>query len=349
MAYSSGTFTDQFDLLGKIKLLLEDNGYTIDSYTYDSSSYSPTYSPETSANAKRLHAHKNGVYVNFRSTKGASIFPQNTNGGRYGIGFNLGTGYDPSKNWISQTGAPIENATGYGLAGFTWCNQAGSYKIFLFDSPFTLIVYLNFTSTFVSYIYLGEMSAKYGAWDGGKFFFSSNRVDDSDSTKNSTGSSGYPLLYLFSYTTAEYSVNGAINISTAGVVPSGGTWVTSGRASSGTTSDTLFLPPNCGYWSLTSRTVTSCSGSFNTSYLQVLPSSIVSPILLFPAQVRMIRNISLTNTSFLGELSHVKITSVPVSLFEQVVTYAGQEYMLLPIYTVLGSSNSVLAVEYDGV
>lgn len=347
MSYTSGTFTDQFDLLGKIKLFLEDNGYSIDSYTYDASSYSPTYSPETSANAKRLHAHKNGVYVNFRSTKGASIFPQNTNGGRYGIGFNLGTGYDSSKNWISQTGAPIETATGYGLAGFTWCNQAGSYKIFLFDNPFTLIVYLKFTSTFVSYIYLGEMSLKYGSWGGGKFYFGSNQLDDSYGTKDSVGYGGYQQIKLFNFSIANYyACGGAINITTPGAIPSGGTWVTSGKAS-GSSTDALFLPPSCSAWSLSGRTATPCVGNFNTSYLQVLPSSISSPVILFPAQARLIRNSSTTNTSFLGEFSHVKITAGPTSVFEQVVTYAGQKYMLLPIYTGY-DSNSLLAVEYEG-
>lgn len=347
MSYISGTFTDQFDLLGKIKLFLEDSGYTIDSYVSDTYSYEPSYSPEKSTDAKRLHAHKNGIYVNFRSTRGASIFQQH-NGSKYGIGFNLGSGYDSSKKWILQTGAPTETATGYGLAGFTWCNQSGSYKIFLFDNPFTLIVYLKFTSTFVSYIYLGEMSLKYGSWDGGKFYFGSNQLDDSNTTKDSIGYGGCPYIKLFNFSiTNYYACGGAINIATSGVIPSGGTWVTSGKAYNSST-DALFLPPSCGAWNLSGRTATPCAGNFNTSYLQVLPSSISSPVILFPAQALLIRNSSTTNTSFLGEFSHVKITAGPISVFEQVVTYAGQKYMLLPIYTNSESFNSLLAVEYEG-
>jgi len=338
MSYTEGTCTSQFGLLEKIKQFLEDNDYTTALYAQDTTTYNNwAYScPESSANAKRLHIYKNGIYLNFRSTYGAGLFPVSP-AKHYGIGFNVGSGFDASKNWDAQPGvATIYNAPTYTMPAYTWMNSSASYRMFLWDSPFTFLVFIKFSNTFVSYIYIGEVFPKYGDWDGGKFYLGSTKHYDSDVTKTSN------TACIFTYDSAFF---GAINVTTAGAWPYTG-WAPCGYIYG--TSSPYFIPGAYGRWSMSTRSGATV-GDYYSSVLQNLPSSYTSPVQLLPIQPRLKRSDSNNYVSLLGEYPHVKITAGPASVSESVFAYAGVRYILLPIsYNESGYNNALLAVEYEG-
>lgn len=357
MAYTEGTATDQFDLLGKIKLFLEDNGWTIESYVADTSTYN-SGATEGSANAKRLHASKSGRCLNFRSTSAAAIIPTYT-GRRYGIGFSLGTAYDSSKGWANQTGVARILSSSLECPAFCWCNGAVSYRMFLWDSPFMLLIYLKHSSTFFSQMYFGTISPKYGTWVGGDIFLSSwtNSIQSTDASYTSHGASFLSSSEGFS---SDGSIgmpfNGALNLSTSGIVSSGNTWPTRGTPDGGSASDSLVIPclgQPMSHGSSSDKTHYYLANNAMDTLLQAMPSAFMSPICLLPIQPALIRSLATLRCSLLGELPHMKLTAGPTTLAEQIVTYADTEYILLPLgtpatYTSGNYINPLLAVEYEG-
>ncbi|MGD9610456.1 MAG: hypothetical protein AB7U59_13690 [Desulfovibrionaceae bacterium] len=358
MSYTEGTASDQFDLLGKIKLFLEDNSWIINSYVTDTTTCDTNF-PEKSTSAKRLHASKNNHYINFRSTQFAAITVNNMGGAGYGIGFNVSTGYDSSKKVLNQPGRPSVYDLGMELYSFCFVNGAVSYKMFLFDSPFTFLVYIKYSSTMFGQIYFAEIDTKYGSWDGGNIFLSSWDTSQTASSYSSLfGSFLSHNTYFSSVGSLGSTFKGAINITTTGAIPSGNTWPTRGvprigsalGSSTTASADNLFIPfmgwPE-SFGNSSSRSTSYLMNDLNSSLLQCLPAAFTSPLVLLPIQP------ALSGCSLLGEIPYMKITAGPTSLQEQIVTYAGKRYILLPLGTPATYSNGnyinpLLAVEYEG-
>jgi hypothetical protein len=358
MAYAEGTCTDQFDLLGKIKNFFSDNGWTVNSYTADIQTYSPSY-VEGSPNAKRLHVTNGTQYLNFRSTSGA--MPIQAVGYRhYGIDFNMGSGYSSALAWDEQAGVPTYRPNGYALASHLYLNGAASYRMWLLDSPFTFFLYIKYSTTSFGQLYFGTISTKYGSWDGGDLFLSSCGVNAS-AAASPESFLGRPFTiyagnYSYPSSTGGY-FRGALHLTTPGAVSSGNLWPTHLVVSdTATNNDPYFIPfvgwpQSFGYAS--DKNQYTLLSDMNSCLLQALPAAFTSPIILLPIQPALWRDSSLSRFSFLGELSHMKITAGPTSLAEQIVTYADTKYILLPMGTPTTNTygnyiNPLLAVEYEG-
>jgi hypothetical protein len=326
MAYTEGTCTDQFDLLGKIRIFLSDNGWTINLYATDTLTYY-TYSQEKSSSAKRLHAAKNGLYLNFRSHQGT--MPSEAFPGSFhtGIAYNVSTGFNQSSNWDKQPGSPTLSINGLAVAAMLSFSSAASYRMFLWDSPFTLFVYLKISNTTFAQMYFGTVSPKYGGWSGGDLFLSSTR----QATANYAGSflNPSPGYYI-----------GSLNITDAGIVPSGNPWPTSGEGT-----DNVIFPSLC-------VGTTSSADTANTSMLgpllAAMPSAFAAPMTLLPIQPA-IRRAGTSRVSLLGELPYMKLTTCAIADMETVVSYGGSNYIILPVcIPTAGNVNPCVAVLYEG-
>lgn len=337
MAYTEGTATDQFDLLGKIKLFLEDNGWTTASYTTDSTN------SEQSSSAKRLHIYKNGRYLNFRSTLGGYIINM-YNIQRWGIGFNIGTGYNSSSPWGYQPGV---TSFGNPMQNILYVNSSVSYKMFLWDSPFTFFVHIQNSSIVFGQMYFGEISPKYGSWDGGTIFLSNlSAVTATGESYASAGSRDGVFIDSASFTSPTTDLfKGAINITTSGVIPNSYTWATYGTFQSDSLSIYSLLVPSL----LSSPTLGENDNNLANRLLLSMPPSFNTPIILLPIQPALVRDQTNYRYSLLGELPYMKITRGSSSLSGSVVTYGGTKYILLPIgYSSTDAYQLFVAVEYEG-
>ena len=359
MAYTSGTCTDQFDILGKIQSFLSDNGWAINQYTADTMTYYENYT-EKSSNARRLHASKNGHYLNFRSSSGACTIEDYGPYQRYGITFNMSTGFSSSLNWDKQPGAPIRTSTGKAIASYLYLEASAAYRIFLWDNPFTLLVYIKKSSTSYDQIYFGEISPKYGSWDGGDVFLSDNIINTEKGTND-----GMSFLSTYIYASTYYGITvspsnhvmkGALHITTTGIVPSGNPWP---QQHSADTADDIFVP-FVGFptsYALidnepTIRREWLFLSDMHGPLLQALPSAFSGPLPLFPIQPG-IKRAGTSRISLLGELPYMKITAVEPANMEKVFQWGGNNYIVLPLgspaTTTYGNYlNPCVAVLYEG-
>jgi hypothetical protein len=345
MAYTEGTASDQFDLLGKIKLFLEDNGWTTAMYASDSTGVGTTPT-EVGSNAKRLHIHKNGKYLNFRSTQQGNITHMGSSYYRWGIGFNIGTGFDANATWGAQPGvATTASSNGTYLQSMLYLNSSVSYRMFLWDSPFTFFIYIKNSSTAFGQMYFGEIYPKYGAWDGGTVFLSNHSyVQDywSESEAISRARSNFFINSgnFTSYDTS--SLIGAANIISIDSHP----WPMCGGGFYGGYKSNNFFKPSL----LTS--IDASTNDYNNNHLlrllAAMPSAFNVPIILLPIQPVLIRSQSTYKYSFLGEFPYMKLTMGGPSLIESVVTYGGKKYILLPMGYTTYANRVLLAVEYEG-
>jgi hypothetical protein len=162
MAYETGTASSNADLLDKIKLFLENNGWTTNRY-------------DTQSTGKRLQMVKSSFYVNLRSFNN-EICP----GGSWaitGIGMNLSTGYSAGSDWYNQAGAP-NAASIYKIV--TMQRHTGaipSYHFFCWDT----IVYLIVEYSAGAYNRMGwGILDKEGTYTGGEFMFANWNQDGSN-------------------------------------------------------------------------------------------------------------------------------------------------------------------------
>lgn len=102
--YATGISSSPTDLLQKLVTFLTTQGWTSDHSASEGSGW-------------RVHMHKDGLYVNMRSAMNEKLWPQTASGywhdygdGGYGIGLNLGDGYDSGDDWHDQSGVPIRPA-----------------------------------------------------------------------------------------------------------------------------------------------------------------------------------------------------------------------------------------------
>jgi len=162
MAFSSGIATDQDDLLDKLRAFALAQGWTINSFANDTSTYD-----RDSTSGKRLHISKNGMYFNMRSSDGANVFDVgtliNTNYWRYwrlyGIAVNGSTGYSGASSWENQPGAPQVSATGIGTTVLGINNASVNYWLFSTTESLTMAVEydpVNYAG-YMQYIHVGRI------------------------------------------------------------------------------------------------------------------------------------------------------------------------------------------------
>lgn len=163
MAFSSGIATDQDDLLDKLRSFALGEGWTINSFINDTSTYN-----RASTSGKRLHISKNGMYFNFRSSDGANVFDAQTITGSssfwddwrlYGIAVNGSTGYSGASVWENQPGAPQRNARGIGSTILGINNASVNYWLFSTTESLTMAVEydpINYAG-YMQYIHVGRI------------------------------------------------------------------------------------------------------------------------------------------------------------------------------------------------
>lgn len=143
MGFSSGISTDQDDLLDDFRSFALAEGWTINSFINDTSTYN-----RSSTSGKRLHISKNGMFFNFRSSDGANIFDAGTLESTsrwddwrvYGIGVNGSTGYNAGNSWENQPGSPQVSGTGIGAVLLGINNASVNYWFFSTTETLTMAV-----------------------------------------------------------------------------------------------------------------------------------------------------------------------------------------------------------------
>lgn len=164
MAYSTGTATGIADLLDKLVIFLNANGFTQDSFAVDGT-------------GKRYHGHNAaGLYVNIRSYIGET--PTNAFANRFGstnfiagsIVANVGTGYNGANPWYNQAGVPVGTSTRYGAAALQFPNAAiPAYHFFSHGTGASVVVVVEWQAGYYQFLIFGDMTKK-GTWTGGHYF-----------------------------------------------------------------------------------------------------------------------------------------------------------------------------------
>lgn len=362
MDYRSGSAADQHDLLAKIKILLQDNGWTINKYSDDDSTYRSDRE-EQSGDAKRLHATNGTQYLNFRSTEGANACPIYVER-QYGILCNMGSGYS-SDSWCEQPGVPSQRDTGNQAAANLYLNGACSYELFYFDDPFTLLVCVTYSAGIYGQLYFGTIPTKYGAWTGGDIFLSSteaNQVFYDDFAKYGDFRQSFlspKINYVdFHYwkitSVGNFSFKGALNLTApTGILPTGCAWATHGGYDGTDYADDLLVPfvgfPTAYNNGSAANTSLYCNDMHGPLF-QSMPPAVPGPLLALPIQPGIYRD-STSRISLLGELPHLKITCLPPEAVGATYTVGGTTYKIVPLGSPAINSthtyvNPMLAVEY---
>ena len=181
MAYSTNTAAEANDLLDKIRAFLLAQGWTIDAFIDDNTTYRTPAAAYTTG--KRLHIRKTDadgqtMYFNLRSAKGHAVFENSDDttlaDGKYefelhGIGINGSTGaYSGAAAWDKQSGyTQCDNTASYGAC--LWCEGTVDYWINQVGDSVNIIVE-DATGKF-SYVSFGSLKKDgAGEYDGGMFF-----------------------------------------------------------------------------------------------------------------------------------------------------------------------------------
>lgn len=156
MAYETGTATGRDDLLAKLKVFLEGDGWATNMYAADGTGY-------------RLHVSKSGVYANLRSTNNEELVPgyEGYHCSVTGIGLNLSTGYDAGQSWITQPGYPTGN---WGSVCTPLIDLPGAIPAYWFFSNGTEVdVVIEVSTSVYESLHWGEL-VKCGSYANGLYF-----------------------------------------------------------------------------------------------------------------------------------------------------------------------------------
>lgn len=183
MPYQIGNANDFFDLLDKLRLFLIENGWNVNLYADDISSYR-TYPSTGGAIGKRLHVSRNGVFLNFRAALRHTVYsryydsayPQIVDGinqyvGQFtGIAFYRSTGFNSSLSWDLQPGfcaysGDFTKSLGSGVR--LTPAAVPSYRFFLTNDPFCLFVSIEHEVGKFRNMLLCDL-IKYGSYVGGE-------------------------------------------------------------------------------------------------------------------------------------------------------------------------------------
>lgn len=167
MAYQTGTSTGPDDLLDKLRIFLNGDGWTVNSWATDGT-------------GKRLHVQKGSsptLYFNFRSATneyGSTITEDNFNGANgavTGILVNGSTGYSGAQPWHKQPGYAQNidyNDYSFGMViSPVSVTAIPSYYFFTVDR--TVHIAVEITSGKFQFISFGCLE-KEGSYTGGQFF-----------------------------------------------------------------------------------------------------------------------------------------------------------------------------------
>jgi hypothetical protein len=153
MAYQTGTATGIADLLDKLVIFLNANGFTQDAYATDGT-------------GKRYHAHNSaGLYVNtdrqLMKIIGANVVNSFPSTAATGIALNVGTGYNSGQAWYNQTGVG-QGGTKYMVAGVNFPNAAlPAYHFFSHNSGASVFVVIEWQAGLLPKFVLWQ---PYEAW-----------------------------------------------------------------------------------------------------------------------------------------------------------------------------------------
>lgn len=157
MAYETGSATSRDDLLDKLRIFLVANGWTQNYWAAEGEGY-------------RLHVNKSNVYANFRTSAGVSerlLTVMQTHANQW-FAMNLSTGYDGTKHWSLQPGAPCRTSGDVGslASGFLVTGSIISYYFFTQDNSFDVVAEIS-SGVFRS-MHAGELT-KFGSYTGGMY------------------------------------------------------------------------------------------------------------------------------------------------------------------------------------
>lgn len=163
MNHSTGSATGVADLLDKIKAFMEAQGWTSDAYT-------------TEGTGKRLHLHKGGDYVNFRSfineARPANVNTSSGGGSNfYGILANLSSGYSGAASWFAQSGAYQRSDTlVYTAGGYQFLTGSiPSYHFFADSTSKSIYLFIEGAAGEYQWIIFGNLTNR-STYTGGRFF-----------------------------------------------------------------------------------------------------------------------------------------------------------------------------------
>ena len=160
MAYETGSASSPNDLLDKLRAFLLSNGWSINSFAVIGS-------------GRRLHAARNGIFVNFRSYQnenlsGANDVNNESTSGFWGIGGNPSDGYSGANLWCQQPGYP-----NYGGAKGGYMNQLSSaipaYHFFTYADIDEVHVVVEFVTGRFQYMGFGLLDRYNTSASGGRW------------------------------------------------------------------------------------------------------------------------------------------------------------------------------------
>ncbi|HUV85395.1 MAG TPA: hypothetical protein VMV86_06785 [Methanosarcinales archaeon] len=185
MAYETGTATSPNNLLEKLKdFLVNDDGWTLDSFTDDTYRYYPTGAGSA---GKRLHVHKTpssagsgdpDMYFNFRSTAGLDLITEDGETNTYltgyrgsvqGIAVNGSTGYDAGENWDQQPGYAVDQSADSFAMCINGLSLSSIPAYHFFADGDTVVVVVEFQTGKFQFLSFGCVE-KQGTYTGGHFF-----------------------------------------------------------------------------------------------------------------------------------------------------------------------------------
>ena len=196
MAYESGAYTDQYDLLAKIKTFLDTGGgdgtWTVNSYIANTQKYPSG----VGAGQYRLHIHKGSLYFNLKSCNDSNPWEFYAADHTFsGIALYGSTGYSGAGNWDKEPGYPYGTTTakpcGVCISSIT---SAGTY--YFFSSTDLVIICVEYTGGKYQWLCFGQIQ-KLGAFTGGEFFSGSNSSYDTNNGITLGGSNPRFLAHSF--------------------------------------------------------------------------------------------------------------------------------------------------------
>lgn len=178
IGYENGTWTSPIDGLQKFAAFIAANGWTIQSSISDGSGW-------------RLHASKDGVYVNIRAavneTAASSFDDRYDTRAWSGFALYLGDGYSSGSTWKAQPGGPV-NSGGktLGVGSFLPSGSIVAYHFFSDPTGDNIDIVVERSSGIFSHVGFGTSLSKVGSWTGGPYFFGaiSGLFTGSSSTSN---------------------------------------------------------------------------------------------------------------------------------------------------------------------
>jgi hypothetical protein len=183
MSYQTGTSTGPKDLLDKLRLFLIADGWTVNKWDDDDTTYETWTGLD--GDGKRLHVQKEAssggpiMYFNFRAVIRGVVFSDYYSaptkvGGKYypeitGIGLYGSTGYDGGEAWDNQPGHPATTSGGCWGCCITELSTTAIPAYYFFSSGNTVVVCVERASGKYMWLAFGLLE-KEGVYTGGQFF-----------------------------------------------------------------------------------------------------------------------------------------------------------------------------------